>query len=77
VDIGMLWYQDDPKMTLEEKVAEAVDYYRAKYHRQPNACYVHPALLSPDGAAKVMCDVRVQASGAVIKDHFWLGICDD
>jgi hypothetical protein len=48
MDIGMLWYDDDGKRPLDEKVARAAAYYRAKYGVQPTECYVNPGTLAPD-----------------------------
>ena len=43
--IGMLWYDNDPKKTLEAKIQGAVEYYAKKYGKTPNLCYVHPLML--------------------------------
>jgi hypothetical protein len=74
--IGMLWYDDSKTATLEQKVQRAVEHYRAKFGVQPTACYVHPGLLSPDGAPQTFGHVKVRPSGTVIKHHFWLGVDD-
>ncbi len=74
MDIGLLWYDDDAKRTLEQKVARAVNYYRTKYGVQPNFCWVHPTMLPPQ-YARVMADgVRLVGSRTVIKNHMWLGV---
>ncbi len=79
MDIGMLWYDDDGKRQLDEKVARAAEYYRAKYGRQPTECYVHPGMLGEGqprpGAARIVAGgVRLRTSRTVIKNHFWLGV---
>jgi hypothetical protein len=76
MDIGMLWYDDDNKSKLDEKVARAVEYYRAKYGVQPTECYVNPGMLAEDQPG-VAAGVRLRGSGTVIKNHFWLGVGDD
>jgi hypothetical protein len=75
MDIGMLWYDDDKKAKLDEKVARAVEYYRTKYGVQPTECYVHPGMLG-DGQPSIAAGVRLRGSGTVIKNHFWLGVGD-
>lgn len=72
MDIGMLWYDDDNKRPLSEKVARAVDYYKAKYGSVPTVCFVNPATLkeSPDTAA----GVQIRPARNVMVDHFWLGV---
>jgi len=72
MDIGMLWYDDDSKRPFSEKVARAVDYYKAKYGSVPTVCFVNPATLkdSPDTAA----GVQIRPARNVMVDHFWLGV---
>ena len=76
MDIGMLWYDDDNKAKLDEKVARAVEYYRAKYGVQPTECYVHPGMLGEEQPG-IAAGVRLRGSGTVIKNHFWLGVGED
>ena len=72
MDIGMLWYDDDSKRPFGEKVARAVDYYKAKYGSVPTVCFVNPAALkdAPDSAA----GVQIRSARNVMADHFWLGV---
>src|SRR5437868_5154687 len=72
MDIGMLWYDDDSKRPFNEKVARAVDYYKAKYGSVPTVCFVNPATLkdAPDAAG----GVQIRSARKVMLDHFWLGV---
>ena len=70
----MLWYDDDNKRQLDEKVARAAEFYRAKYGVQPTECYVHPGLLAVDQPAVTAAGVRVRGNRTVIKNHLWLGV---
>jgi hypothetical protein len=72
MDIGMLWYDDDTKRPLGEKVARAVDYYKTKYGSVPTVCFVNPATLkdAPDTAA----GVQIRSARNVMVDHFWIGV---
>jgi hypothetical protein len=72
MDIGMLWYDDDSKRAFGDKVARAVDYYKAKYGSVPTVCFVNPATLkdAPDTAA----GVQIRSARNVMVDHFWLGV---
>lgn len=79
MEIGMLWYDDDPKRTLEEKIARAVNFYRTKYGRDANTCYVHPSLLGdtiPEQTFRQVnvTGVKVKPNGTVIRNHMWLGV---
>lgn len=73
MDIGMLWYDADPKRPLAEKVQRAVDYYRAKYDQQPTECHVHPSMLEA-GVTTTAAGLRLRPNRSVIKNHFWLGV---
>jgi hypothetical protein len=73
MDIGMLWYDDDAKRQLDEKVARAVEYYRAKYGVLPTECYVNPGMLGENQSATT-AGVRLRPNRTVIKNHFWLGV---
>src|SRR5262245_22063170 len=72
MDIGMLWYDDDNKRPFSEKVARAVDFYKAKYGSVPTVCFVNPAAIkqAPDSAA----GVQIRSARNVMVDHFWLGV---
>ncbi len=74
MDIGMLWFDDDSKRPLGEKVARAVEYYKAKYGSVPTVCFVNPAAMkeAPDTAA----GVQIRSARNVMVDHFWLGVGD-
>jgi hypothetical protein len=44
MNLGMLWFDNDPKVTLEIKVQRAAAYYRHKYGKTPTLCFVHPTM---------------------------------
>jgi len=68
---GLLWFDDDPKRDLAQKVGRAVRRYRQKFGRPPNVCYVHPSLLN--GRARHISGVRVLPLPSVLRHHFWVG----
>ncbi len=43
MNIGMLWFDNDPKADLSAKIVRASVYYRDKYGQAPNLCLVHPS----------------------------------
>ena len=85
METGMLWYDNDPKTTLTDKVARAVEYYRKKYGRDPNLCLVNPGSF-PNGEEKkatngsdngiVSGKVAVRSYRPVLPGHLWIGIED-
>jgi hypothetical protein len=86
MNIGMLWFDNDPRVTLDTKVQRAADYYRTKYGRTPTLCFVHPSMLAaaaqpkerilPDeSAAKfVAAGIEVRSHRSVMPNHLWLGV---
>jgi hypothetical protein len=79
MNIGMLWFDNDPKTELTLKIERAVDYYRQKYGRSPTLCFVHPSMIAtsatptPEAPLKA-AGVEVRSSRSVLPNHFWLGV---
>jgi hypothetical protein len=67
---GLLWFDDDPKRSLTEKVVGAATRYRDKFGRVPNCCCVHPSMV--DGEQHVG-RVKIAPLGSVLRHHFWIG----
>ena len=79
MNVGMLWFDNDPKTELALKIERAVDYYRKKYGRSPTLCFVHPSMIaktaSPEPEAPLKAaGVEVRSSRSVLPNHFWLGV---
>lgn len=72
MDIGMLWKDDDARRSLDEKVAQAAQYYEHKYGEAPTVCFVHPSMLPP--GAERAAGLRLLAARTVQVHHFWLGV---
>ena len=72
---GLLWYDDNPKRELAEKVGRAVQRYHQKYGTSPDICYVHPSLVVGDGSIRLSGTGKVQVANlpTVLRHHFWLG----
>jgi hypothetical protein len=82
MEIGLLWYDSDPKRALEDKIGPAVERYREKYGRWPNTCYVHPQVVGDEAGKEsaLACHlrkpeavIRVVSAPNVLLHHFWLG----
>ncbi len=71
MNIGMLWFDNDPKADLSSKITRAVDYYQKKYGQIPDLCYVHPSMLQGDGMKTGKVEIRSNRS--VLPNHFWIG----
>lgn len=80
MNVGMLWYDNDPGTALTAKVARAADYYRQKYGLVADLCLVHPSMLGeprPDPiegpAVKVSGTVAVRPNRLIQPGHLWIG----
>lgn len=75
MNVGMLWFDDDPRTALTAKVSRAVDYYRKKYGLIPNLCLVHPSMLGerPDLVEGHAGKVAVRPNRTVQPGHLWIG----
>ena len=84
MNVGMLWFDNDPKAGLAVKVERAAVYYRSKYGKTPTLCFVHPSMLSLPPVAEnkseteskgtVAAGVEVRANPSVLPNHFWIGV---
>ncbi len=87
--IGLLWFDDDPRRDLKQKVADAAKRYAEKFGRPPTVCYVHPSMLdglensdnghaSPGGTSAIPLDIgdlhlRVMPRRSVLRHHLLVG----
>lgn len=74
MNVGLLWYDDDPKRPFAEKIEAAARRYREKFGVRPNTCYVNPASL-PDGNGHLR-QIKVVATPIILPNHFWLGVAE-
>jgi hypothetical protein len=76
MNVGMLWFDNDPRTALTAKVARAADYYRQKYGLVPDLCLVHPSMLGeprPDLVEGHAGKVAVRPNRAILPGHLWIG----
>jgi hypothetical protein len=71
IKIGMLWFNNDGKQPLSEKIIEAADFYYKKYSKKADLVYVHPTNL-PDQV--VIDGIEVRTSTMILPNHLWLGV---
>ena len=72
MNIGMLWFDNDSKTTLEAKVGRAVSYYQGKYGKAPTLCFVNPSMIPVD--VTQAAGIELRATRSVMPNHFWLGV---
>jgi hypothetical protein len=72
MEIGMLWYDNDPKVDLNSKIEKAASYYCTKYGQAPNLCFVHPSMISNSpGRAR---EIEIRTTPSMLPNHLWIGV---
>ena len=79
MNIGMLWFDNDPKSEIDAKIERASVYYRKKYGKVPNVCFVHPSMLNlpatSNGKNLIKSgSIEVRISPTIRPNHFWIGV---
>jgi len=69
---GMLWMDDDPKRSFDDKVKRAELYYVEKYGVKPTDCFVNSGQLPPETLD--VNGVKLHGSKQVSLHHFWIGV---
>ena len=68
---GLLWFDDDPRRRLSEKIELASARYRQKFGVAPDVCYV--SVQAVDQSGDFRSGIRVRPSSTVRPHHFWIG----
>ncbi len=77
MDIGMMWFNDNPKIPLATKVLEAAEYYQTKYGQKPDLCLVSPAMYEQIQNKPVegkQGKIIVRALRSILPGHLWIGV---
>jgi len=73
MDVGMLWFDSNHQQDVSVRIEKASMYYKSKYGRKPDICYVHPSTLC-EAIPNEVDGMKVLMSQTVLPNHFWLGI---
>jgi len=87
MNVGMMWFNDNPKVPLATKVLEAADYYQTKYGRNPDLCLVSPAMYeqiqskskeerSDEQVERKQGKIIIRALRSILPGHLWIGVDD-
>ena len=68
MNVGMLWFDNDPRTALAAKVARAADYYRQKYGLVPDLCLVHPSMLAEPNPDPVKGPALSEVEGPALSE---------
>ncbi len=69
---GLLWFDDNPRLSLADKIEKAAGRYREKFGRAPTICFVNPHTLA--GAEQLPAHVKVIERGSIQPNNFWIGV---
>ena len=74
---GMMWFDNNPKTALPEKIQRAGDYYKDKYGGVPAICYLNPSMLSQDQRAMteplILSGMAVRIHTYILPHNLWIG----
>lgn len=73
MNIGLLWFDNNPEADLASKVSKAADYYRVKYGEDPDLCFVHPSMLT-ERQKRRAGTVAIRSNSTVLPNHYWIGV---
>lgn len=80
MNTGMLWFDQNPKTSLKDKILLAANYYRRKYDRAPQLCLISPKTQAENPDVKSVPfeggEITVRAWSGTLSHHFWLGFED-
>ena len=72
---GMLWFDNNPKTDLADKVERAAAYYLKKYGLEPDTCLVNPEMMA--GKNIIRGQVTIKGNRAILMHHLWIGRKDE
>ena len=71
MNLGMMWFDNDPKTALTAKISRAAEYYKTKYGKAPNLCLVNPKSM-PEALSK-SGSISIRTMDMVLPGHLWIG----
>ena len=78
MNIGMLWFDNNTKTHIAQKIEQAALYYKNKYGHHPNYCFIHPTMVKSESMIdKNDLLLKIKTAPFVLPNHFWLGVEDN
>ena len=69
---GLLWFDNDPKRNLADKIGRAVTRYQVRFGRKPTTCYLNASDF--DGQIEEIEGISLRPATDVRPHHFWIGV---
>ena len=78
MQVGLLWFDNDPQRGIATKIQDAASRYQEKFGRPPDTCYVNSLLFSAGIASltpqsRADPALRVVPAVNILPHHFWVG----
>lgn len=84
MDIGLLWFDNDPKTVLEEKIRRAAGRYHRKFGQPATLVQANAGTLGELSSLAPPFEIelddtalKVVAAGNVLPHHFWVGVASE
>jgi hypothetical protein len=69
-----VWYDDNPKKAVKDKIDEAVLRYKQKYGKTPNVCMLSEKVQSNDYIpTSGALGLQIRPAKNVPQNYFWIG----
>ena len=68
----MLWFDNNPKTDLPQKIDQAAEYYHKKYGQTPTLCFVNPKMAEDNNTGG--CCIEVKTNQSILHHHLWIGV---
>lgn len=72
MQLGLLWFDDDPARSVDDKIMRAVMRYERKHGIRPNVCQVNPAQYKEVEHKPI--EVKVKQAKHIMVNYFWVGV---
>ncbi|MCS6995036.1 MAG: hypothetical protein N2117_03805 [Anaerolineales bacterium] len=76
MELGMLWLDAEKTLDVPAMIANAAAYYRKKYGRMPNLCFLHPSLLEKAALCEGTAPIAVKPDKTILPGLLWIGVED-
>ena len=69
---GLLWFDNDPKRSLTDKITRAATRYQSKFRQKPTICFMNKADFA--GKPEKVNGIVLRAAPNVLRHHLWIGV---
>lgn len=74
---GMMWLDDSPKKSLENKIKEGFDFFENKYGKNLLSKVLINKKTRIDENQESICGLAIMHSEIVLENHYWFIVKDE